>query len=106
MHVGVIASFPTYKECAAARKTFHLSPNKLNNPGKPAGAAGMAECRRRYGKTVNKATFAADGKTLICHYLDPAFQSKDPTVVRDACKKYFGPTSQIRRQSGKWYCTA
>jgi hypothetical protein len=102
----VIASFPTFEQCQAAIKTVRLPPNKLNNPGKPAGAAAMADCRRRYGKTVNKATLSSDGKRVVCHYIDPAFSSKDPNVVRDACKKYFGPTSQIRRQSGKWYCTA
>jgi hypothetical protein len=102
--IYIVASFSTYKECAAAKnsKNFPLSRTKT---AKPAGAAGMKECRRRYGNAVSNATLSNDGKTLTCHYLDPAFSSNDPTVIRDACKKHYGPTSQTRQQSGKWYCT-
>jgi hypothetical protein len=103
----VIASYPTHEECVAAKKKIRLPPNKLNQraqgTGKPAGTAGLAECRKRYGKSVTSAVLLKDGKTLMCYH--SITESSDPVVVRDACKKRFGPTSQIRRHRGKWYCT-
>jgi hypothetical protein len=97
----IIASFPTYEQCAAAKKAMRFTPSKTKQQAKSAGSAGMAECKRRYGKNVSSATLSSDGKTLLCHGT-----SDDPIVARDACKKRYGPMSQLRRHRGKWYCTA
>lgn len=98
----IIASFPTYKECAAAKQTMRFPASKTRKAEKPAGASGMAACRQRYGKSVSSATLSSNGKMLNC-YSPP---SNDPVVMRDTCKKRYGPMSQIRMHKGKWYCTA
>ena len=100
----ITATFDTYEQCEAAKKTVRFpKAGNQHNTGKPAGAAGLAECRRRYGKSVTHAALSKNN-TLICHQHAP--QSDDPNVMRDVCKKRFGPMSQIRRHRGKWYCTA
>jgi hypothetical protein len=98
----IIASFPTYEECAAAKKTMRFTPSsKMKKTEKSAGASGMAACKRRFGKKVSSAMQSNDGKRLTCYSTND-----DPIVMRDACKKRWGPMSQIRRHRGKWYCTA
>jgi hypothetical protein len=97
----VIASFPTYEECSAALKKRALTSGNIGKAEKSAGAAGIAECKKRYGKNVTNATISSDGKTLVCHET-----SNDPIVMRDTCKKRYGPIAQIRWHRGKIYCAA
>jgi hypothetical protein len=97
----VIASFPTYEECAAALKKRALTSGNIGKAEKSAGAAGVAECKKRYGKNVTNATLSSDGKTLVCHAT-----STDPIEMRDACKKRYGPMAQFRWHRGKIYCAA
>ena len=104
--IYIIASFATNEECVKAKNSRNFPAGRASNQdntGKPAGAAGLAECRRRYGKSVTHAALSKNNN-LICHQQAP--QSDDPNVMRDVCKKQFGPMSQIRRHRGKWYCTA
>ena len=95
----VIASFPTYQECAAVLKKRALTSGNVGKAEKSAGAAGVAECKKRYGKNVTNAMISSDGKTLVCHQ-----SSNDPIVMRDACKKRYGPMAQIRWHRGQIYC--
>jgi hypothetical protein len=95
----VIASFPTYEACAAAKKTMRFAQSKTKKVEKSAGAAGLAVCKKRYGKNVTNAAYSSDGKTLNSYSI-----SNDPIVMRDACKKRWGPMAQIRWHRGQLYC--
>ena len=100
----ILASFSTQEECVAAKNSGKLrstEAKRLEKSAKPAGAAALAACHKQYGKSVTSAQIGTDGKTISCYGI-----SDDPIVMRDACKKRFGPMSQIRWHRGKWYCTA
>jgi hypothetical protein len=100
--IYIVASFPTNEECVVAKNSKNFPASRSKNSGKaakPAGAAGLAECRKRYGKSVTSAEITQDGR-LNCYS-----SSNDPIVVREQCKKRFGPMSQTVRHRGQWYCT-
>jgi hypothetical protein len=96
----VVATFDTAKECAAVKtKAVPVRPNNLKKPAKPAGAAGLAACRRKFGKEVTSATISSDGRALQCYGAN-----NDRTAARGDCKNRFGPMAQVRWHRGKLYC--
>jgi hypothetical protein len=97
----ITKTFATFDECEAAKQTMRFPASNTKKAEKSAGVTGIAECKKRYGKNITNATISSDGKTLVCHET-----SNDPIVMRDPCKKRYGPIAQIRWHRGKIYCAA